>query len=307
MKHLILLFILIPLHIQAQYIGGSQDGDAFASTTGIRLNGSIGSFSVLYNSGNGDGFNHQMVNAVLNGNILTLYQGGLGDGYSKSLNTELLSGLDISSMYDGNEGDGFSQLISNVMILNGENLTMLYSGNDGDGFALNFLTDVLLQGFMTNLYEGGIGDGYAEAILPDILLIGFMTELYEGGVGDGFSSLISSGNLINGLMFALFNGGNGDGYASDILNTSITLDVIEVLVKLNILLYPNPASDIVNIKPSNGVNITSIQLFDISGNAIKMELSNKNTINVGELSDGIYLLNIFSDSGSVSKRLIVKK
>ena len=76
---------------------------------------------------------------------------------------------------------------------------------------------------------------------------------------------------------------------------------------MDVLLYPNPANHIVNIKPSNAVVITSVDLFDVSGKKFFIELSNENTINVSNLSDGIYLLNIFSENGSVSKKLIVKK
>ncbi|MBU2938432.1 T9SS type A sorting domain-containing protein [Lacinutrix sp. C3R15] len=309
MKHLLLIIILtlFPTYIQAQYTGGNQDGNAYASTIGVNLDGETVSFSVLYKSGNGDGFNYNLANSVLNSSTLNLYDGGLGDGVSYALNTKTLSGVDITSIYTSNKGDGFSHLVSNATVLNGENLATLYSGNNGDGFAIHFLSNTLLQGVVTNLYKGGIGDGYTKTILPNILLVGFMTTLYQGGIGDGYSSLISSENLINGLMFTLFEGGNGDGYASSLFNTSITLDVIDELVRLTILLYPNPANDIVNIKLDDGVSIESIELYDVSGKRMYLELSNSNTLNVSQLSDGLYLLNIHTLNGSITKKLIVKK
>jgi hypothetical protein len=308
MKHIIFIIaIFLTINCQAQYLGGSDDGNAYAFIFGTRLNGTIASFTVLYRAGNGDGYDKNTKTVLFNNNTLSFYQGGIGDGFSNYASTALLSGENLDAIFTGAEGDGFSHLVSNTTMLDGENLSILYSGKDGDGFAVNFLGDVLLQGFMTNLYEGGIGDGFAEAILPDILLIGFMTELYEGGSGDGFSSFISSGNLINGLIFALFNGGNGDGFAKDMATSSMTLDVIEELVRLDILLYPNPANHLVHLKPNEGTIIDSVELFDVSGKKIMINLSNNNTINVSNLSEGMYLLNIFTLNGHVSKKLIVKK
>ncbi|MEW4922498.1 T9SS type A sorting domain-containing protein [Algibacter sp. 2305UL17-15] len=278
---LIILCFFSSFCSHAQFLGGTNDGDSYASIFGTQLNGSIVSYTIMYRAGNGDGYDLNYKNGMLTDNTLSFYNGGMGDGFAKYVTTDLLTGESLSTIFSGSSGDGFSNQISNTTVLKGTNLTALYNGNTGDGFAMNFLTDVLLQGFMT--------------------------ELYKGGTGDGFASLISSENFLNGLMAELFNGGNGDGYASEIVSSSLTLDLIEELIKLDVLLYPNPASHIVNIKPKDGVSITSVELYDVSGKKVLIKLSNENTLNVSNLSDGIYLLNIFSENGSVSKKLIVKK
>lgn len=257
MKHiLIILCLLNALYGYAQFLGGTNDGYAYASVFGTQLNGAIVSYAIMYRAGNGDGF-------------------------SRSQSVQILSGGNMSTMFNGKQGDGFSSQISAPTVLTGVNLSMLYKGSEGDGYAMDFLTEVLLQGDKIILYEGGIGDGYA--------------------------TLISTGNFLDGLMLTLFNGGDGDGFAMDTATSKLTLELIDALVRMNVLLHPNPASHIVHIKPSDGVSITSIELYDVSGKKVNMKLSHDNTLNVSNLSDGIYLLNLFSENGTVTKKLIIKK
>lgn len=231
MKHiLIILCLLNALDGYAQFLGGTNDGYSYASVFGTQLNGAIVSYAIMYRAGNGDGF-------------------------SRSQSVQILSGGNMSTMFNGKQGDGFSSQISAPTVLTGVNLSMLYKGSEGDGYAMDFLTEVLLQGDKIILY----------------------------------------------------NGGNGDGYAMNTLTSSLTLDLIEQLVEMDVILYPNPASHIVHIKPSDAVSITSIELYDISGKIVNVKLSHDNTLNVSHLSNGIYLLNIFSETGVVSKKLIIKK
>jgi hypothetical protein len=279
-KTYIIYAFLITSFVNAQYRGGQNDGSDLSLLTGSKLNGGIASFSVMYQGSDGDGHDTDLNQVVINGSDLMAFSGSSGDGFSQNLIASTISGSAINDLYYGNMGDGFSQATLQS-ILEGQDLSILFAGNYGDG---------------------------ADAQLANFLFLqGFMSDLFQGGHGDGHSSSIKFDNYLSGLMLMLFNGGSGDGFAFNTFNTALTLDLVEQFIKMEALLYPNPASGIVTIRPSDGIIITSIQLFDISGNAIKMQLSNNNTIDVSLLSDGIYLINIFSDTGSVIKKLIVKK
>ncbi len=265
--------------VNAQYFGGSNDGTDESILTGSKLNGNVASFSVLYQGSSGDGFDVQNNQLTLSSNIFEIYNGSLGDGFSQNISASTLSGSLIDNLYYGNSGDGFSQ--SNYQtVLNGQDLSILFYGNTGDGSDNDSIYGLLLEGFMNDLFKGGIGDGFSNSFKPN--------------------------NYLSGIMLVLFNGGIGDGFAVNNFTTSFTLDVVEQLIKMDVLLYPNPASQIVNIKPNDGIIITSVDVYDMSGKKIGMELSN-NSLNVSSLADGVYLLNIFSDTGSVTKRLIIKK
>ncbi|MBP0905227.1 T9SS type A sorting domain-containing protein [Mariniflexile gromovii] len=271
--------LLICQYANAQYVGGKDDGSTVSPLNGSRLSGEIASFAVLYQGNSGDGFDSKTSQVLLLGGNFKIYKGSSGDGYSQRLAALTISGDKIDNLYRGNSGDGYSENQFQSLI-NGQELTILYRGSFGDGSHNITANALYLQGFINNLFQGGNGDGY--------------------------TSLLSSNNYLSGLILTLYKGGYGDGFASNNLTTALTLDIIEQFIKMEVVLYPNPANHVVNIKRNKGIQITSIELFDISGKKVNINLSSNNTINVNNLSDGIYLLNIFSENGAVTKKLIVK-
>jgi len=86
--------------------------------------------------------------------------------------------------------------------------------------------------------------------------------------------------------------------------TTLSVEKADELTGLS--LYPNPASDIVNIIVPNEIQDISIEVFDNAGKQIAMELSVDNTIDVSNLASGIYLVNIISNDNKTTKKLIVK-
>jgi len=299
--------LLTSLPCFSQYSGGENDGYTLASAFGTKLNGEIASFSVLYRSGNGDGFDTKIQNVLLSSNTLAFYNGGRGDGFSNYATVEILSGENLAIIYNGANGDGFNNQLSIPLTLNNVDVSELYKGNVGDGHALQLLADVVLQGFTTEIYNGGIADGFSTELVANVLLLGFMTDIYGGGNGDGFANLIKSENFLSGLITQLFNGGAGDGYSSELVTSSLTLDIIEEMIRLDILLFPNPASHLVQIKPPENMIIQSIVLVTMSGKEIQMPIASNNTIDVSNMADGMYIVTIFTETGAATKKLIVKK
>ncbi|MCK8482237.1 T9SS type A sorting domain-containing protein [Psychroserpens algicola] len=278
---LYILFTFLTVNtLNAQYFGGSDDGSDQSVLNGSRLNGNIASFSVLYQGSSGDGHNAAKNQVLLSQNTFEIYNGSSGDGFSKMSTVYTISGSDLSRLYFGNSGDGHSQKKYQT-ILNGSDLTMIYTGSSGDGADKDFAFGQLLNGVI------------------DII--------FRGGSGDGFASRLSNDNFLSGVMLLLYQGGSGDGFATNSYTTNLSLDVAEYLIKMDVLLYPNPASQIVTIKPNDGILITSVDVYDISGKKIGIKLSPENSLDVSNLADGVYLVNIFSESGEITKRLIVKK
>ncbi len=73
----------------------------------------------------------------------------------------------------------------------------------------------------------------------------------------------------------------------------------------NIFLFPNPASDYLNISSSTST-ITSIEIVDLTGRKIKTINLNTNSgmIDINELTNGAYLLNMITENGTTTKRFI---
>ncbi|MBU2926970.1 T9SS type A sorting domain-containing protein [Winogradskyella psychrotolerans] len=72
---------------------------------------------------------------------------------------------------------------------------------------------------------------------------------------------------------------------------------------LSFQLYPNPATDIINVTSTQP--ITKIEVFDVSGKSV-LKATHSTEINISSLQPGLYLLNIASDQTQTVKKLIVK-
>lgn len=78
---------------------------------------------------------------------------------------------------------------------------------------------------------------------------------------------------------------------------------VENVVIGNLQVYPTLANDVINVR--GDAEIQTLELYSASG--AKVKFSNKAEIKVSDLPDGMYLLKINSDKGSVVKSVIVKK
>ena len=82
--------------------------------------------------------------------------------------------------------------------------------------------------------------------------------------------------------------------------------------KINIIIYPNPASNLVNISiDANSVNPDKIEIIDHSGNVVFEKLLYSDTRNLQiplNVKSGDYVVELFkSNSVLLAKKLIVMK
>src|SRR5699024_4867589 len=80
-------------------------------------------------------------------------------------------------------------------------------------------------------------------------------------------------------------------------------------IEAGISIYPNPATDILRFHSPENVKIKSVALYDISGRSVRNEHPNRQlsiqTLEVGELENGVYLLQLDTSKGMFSKKVIV--
>ena len=69
----------------------------------------------------------------------------------------------------------------------------------------------------------------------------------------------------------------------------------------SISIYPNPATDILNVSGVEGV--TSLVINDINGRTIKT-VNDASSINVSDLNAGVYFINITTENGNVTKKFM---
>lgn len=84
--------------------------------------------------------------------------------------------------------------------------------------------------------------------------------------------------------------------------------ISENVLNNNFSVYPNPAKDMVNITALDNTSISSTTVFDISGsriNTFNSILDNNAHINTSNLSSGIYFIEVVTNLGSTTKKIII--
>ncbi|WP_445714568.1 S8 family serine peptidase [Flavobacterium sp.] len=107
---------------------------------------------------------------------------------------------------------------------------------------------------------------------------------------------------------------NGDGGTI----TNFTIEICAVTASLSssdnvfnsLSVFPNPAKGIVNIDLAGSVSgDTTFELFDIQGRKVISKVSSNNfeTLNVENLSEGVYMLSIQNGTNKTTKKVLINK
>ncbi|MDZ7878754.1 MAG: T9SS type A sorting domain-containing protein [Saprospiraceae bacterium] len=105
----------------------------------------------------------------------------------------------------------------------------------------------------------------------------------------------------------LFTHGRGVWYIQlrDYINGGIVTATRDVSEKMSVQIYPNPASDVLNIDSKDPLSI--IQVFDLNGREIMTELNPNNLIKIKDLNSGIYFIKMFDTKGRFTTLKFIKK
>jgi hypothetical protein len=111
------------------------------------------------------------------------------------------------------------------------------------------------------------------------------------------------------IRFAIRNVGD-DHYmlmVDDILVTSSNLSINEVLAG-KFSTYPNPATNVVNVTNGDGIRINAITMTDLNRRVVKevnfTDAPSNIQVNISDLSSGMYMMNISSDAGSTTRKIV---
>lgn len=86
------------------------------------------------------------------------------------------------------------------------------------------------------------------------------------------------------------------------LHLTITVGIDDYDVIGNIVLYPNPASQYVDVRVDGDMVVNGIEVYDMYGKLVRV--SETTHINVVDFADGIYLVRVTTDKGMVTKRFV---
>ena len=70
-----------------------------------------------------------------------------------------------------------------------------------------------------------------------------------------------------------------------------------------IAIFPNPATDVINVRVPSDVTIEGVNVYDILGKDTGARLEN-GTINTSNFARGVYMLNVRTSAGTVTEKII---
>lgn len=79
---------------------------------------------------------------------------------------------------------------------------------------------------------------------------------------------------------------------------------INEVTESKLSLYPNPTSDYITINHSTAISITSINIVDILGRKVYSTINPTNSINISKLEKGVLLVQIQTNNGLFTQKLI---
>ena len=86
------------------------------------------------------------------------------------------------------------------------------------------------------------------------------------------------------------------------------LGVNENSLDIGLVLYPNPASNVVNLVNRTNISLEKMMVYDINGKLVKQtdlrSMQNEKAVDVSSLANGVYIVQIIGENASTVKRLI---
>jgi hypothetical protein len=74
-----------------------------------------------------------------------------------------------------------------------------------------------------------------------------------------------------------------------------------------ISIYPNPVGDVINISTLDSVDINILSIYDLQGRKVlNKQFVENQQVNVSELLSGVYILEVTTDKGTLTKKIVKK-
>lgn len=167
--------------------------------------------------------------------------------------------------------------------------------NDKNGFVEYFLKDV--NGNETERLEvnGSYFVGWVQSD-PDVLNVGFdrnvvkNDKIFYNASGSWFNSSFEGSLMIRPVFVS-----DKDGFLSD----------DDLMPSIDFEIYPNPTNNVINIA-TDDINL-QLELLSISGQRLANYNSVPQTMNVSDLSPGIYMIRLYDDEGTQLIKKFIKQ
>ena len=208
-------------------------------------------------------------------------------GFSFAMDTKVISGI---ANYDATSQGG---QVANYLFFLGDAGTALTLDEDAWvrlGVSFNYETgEVIWRGPGFN----GFVAGAATAVDPaeiDIIAVSGTTTTPAPGINNAAAATGWFDNIVTRISFE-----------DTLLGVSTPAYAVS-----QFSVYPNPSNDIVNVSVLGSI-MNSAEIVDINGRtvkSIKLNGVSDATINVADLASGVYMLNVTTDNGKLTRKVV---
>lgn len=174
-------------------------------------------------------------------------------------------------------------------------------------------------------FEGNGGDnnlevrvGTDKTISSQSIIISPITNIGAATADEDAYVLISNTFIVpeSGIYYLSFIHTSGAQTAAD--NGALLLDAVSVsttplstenFFSSTFAVYPSPAGDVISVSNKNNISVNSVTITDLNGRVVKQSKYNNVSniqINVSDLSAGMYMMNINTEKGIATKKVLKK-
>jgi uncharacterized delta-60 repeat protein len=125
--------------------------------------------------------------------------------------------------------------------------------------------------------------------------------------GTGFDSRVQTitlkadGKILVGGDFITYKGDNSSAYLIG-LHSEASLSTTSFDTANAFVIYPNPVQDVLHLQANNFTTIKGVKIYNLQGKVVLEDTND--TINVSNLSKGLYIVKIITEEGEVTKKFI---
>lgn len=87
-------------------------------------------------------------------------------------------------------------------------------------------------------------------------------------------------------------------------NCGYTLNTGDKILEQTVFIYPNPTN--INLSIESKVLLNKVEIISITGVKIKKIYDKLNSINLSNLSKGVFLIRLYSKNGNTYKKIVKK-
>ena len=134
---------------------------------------------------------------------------------------------------------------------------------------------------------------------PGTPVLSFFPGINTGGENDdSYIMALDCGLTAPATLSSI---GQTDQYVMNVVGNALSIE--EFSLENSVSIFPNPTRDIITIDAANSITVNSLELYNIVGKQV-IKTNNVSTLNLSQLSAGVYMLRVMTDSGTLTKKVI---